>query len=475
MVEGHSCHRVAEAHKRRLMNKKFKAISPNKRFVEGAAAVNDQPLTRIEVHGKNLFYFFGKLNEDNASDTIVHIHFGMAGRFAVHDLATAPAPTDKTRLRLENEEEGLVVHLSAMTVRLVNYATYTAKVVELGEDPLRSDADPVGLYKRVTQSKKSIGALLMDQGYFAGVGNIYRAEILFKAGVHPEVIGRAITQDQFDGIWKHSVLLLQRGFQCGSILTVDPEEAVKLNKPELRRYIYNQKKCGRCDSVVKSWSINARTCYACTSCQVMPTLSEDRQAVVAKATEVQVFESHCAPDTLAHRQQHPEKLKVAELRKELSALGMQTSGNKPVLVKRLSLARSQSESAGVTETQVSVTMAVQPGVDHIANMATATAAAREKQLAGEGRNVEHVADLDTTLQGQLVDWTDLHGDSDQRPTPTMAREITPPSKTRRRASKKRSKSKRQLYQAQSIVAADESQDTGVPALRRSKRCASVKA
>ena len=91
---------------------------------------------------------------------------------------------------------------------------------------------------QVSNSKKSIGALIMDQSFFTGPGNIYRAEILFKAGVHPEISGKDLTRPQFDRVWFHTVELLRRGFQTGSILTVDPEEARALGKPKLRRYAH---------------------------------------------------------------------------------------------------------------------------------------------------------------------------------------------------------------------------------------------
>lgn len=52
-------------------------------------------------------------------------------------------------------------------------------------------------------------------------------------------------------LWAHSVLLLQRGFLTGSILTVDPEEARVLGPKWSRRYIYNQSTCGRCNGPVR--------------------------------------------------------------------------------------------------------------------------------------------------------------------------------------------------------------------------------
>ena len=132
---------------------------------------------------------------------------------------------------------------------------------------VRADADPDALWERVKKSKKSIGALIMDQSFFTGPGNIYRAEILFKAGVHPDKPGMDLIKSEFDLIWFHTVELLKRGYETGSILTVDPDEAIALGKPKMRRYIYNSPKCPRCNSPIKTWQIANRTCYACVKCQ----------------------------------------------------------------------------------------------------------------------------------------------------------------------------------------------------------------
>jgi formamidopyrimidine-DNA glycosylase len=53
----------------------------------------------------------------------------------------------------------------------------------------------------VSRSRKPIGLVLMDQSLVAGVGNIYRAEILFKSGVHPELPACDLAREQFDRIW----------------------------------------------------------------------------------------------------------------------------------------------------------------------------------------------------------------------------------------------------------------------------------
>lgn len=124
MVEGHQCHRVAHFHRQKLIGKRFEASSPNGRFMDGAAAIHRRPLTRIEVHGKNLFYFFQNADDASSQQYVVHIHFGMSGAFSLYDLnidgdgALGKEPTATTRLQLINQTEGIVAHLSAMTVQL---------------------------------------------------------------------------------------------------------------------------------------------------------------------------------------------------------------------------------------------------------------------------------------------------------------------------------------------------------------------
>ena len=331
-------------------------------------------------------------------DVCVHVHFGMSGAWATFDSSAeeVPEPTPTTRLRLEEivdgedatskPSSGLVTHLSAMTVQHgLGRRLFETKRAALGEDPLRADADPQRLWTKVHKSRKGIGALIMDQSFFCGPGNIYRAEILFKAGVHPSVLGRDLSREQFDSVWEHSVSLLRRGFETGSILTVDPAEAKAWSHPtSRRRYIYNQQHCPRCEDTIVSWDIAGRTCYACLTCQRKPPAPDDAGAAAGEGATVkarraaadndagakpaQLFRSHCAGESLAARlAQGAAKLSVPELRQELAARGVSHSGmRKAALVLALDASMQPMDAA---------------------------AAAAEKAAAGERVAVEHVAEL----------------------------------------------------------------------------------
>jgi formamidopyrimidine-DNA glycosylase len=370
MVEGHSVHRVAALHRKRLVGKSFTAWSPNKRFSEGAEAISGKKFSRIEAVGKNLFAFFG----DDSDPVVMHVHFGMAGNWAVYFDETPPEPTPTNRLRLECP--GIIADLSAMTVQHGGMDLYTSKRSKLGEDPLRDDADPDKLWERVKKSNKSIGALIMDQSYFTGPGNIYRAEILFKSSIHPDIPGKALEKSEFDVIWHHTVALLKRGFETGSILTVDPDEARSLGKPSLRRYIYNSAKCPRCHSNIKVWQIANRTCYACPSCQPR---QKSAAAMVTPERDCEPFNSHCARESASVRLKAsgPSRLTVKEIKSELVQLGVSVPPGTPK-AKLIELLEGELESKDIVKNRVFL---------------SPEEAAAEKAAAGESLAVEHIAEL----------------------------------------------------------------------------------
>ena len=275
----------------------------------------------------------------------------------------------------------------------------------------RSDADPDLLWQKVKKSKKSIGALIMDQSFFTGPGNIYRAEILLKAGVHPSIAGNELSREIFDRVWHHTVELLQRGYATGSILTVDAEDAV--GRPSLRRYIYNSSRCGKCNGKVKSWDIAGRTCYACESCQPLNPVKEEVGAASKPIVEdVIPFNSHCARDSLATRLERggARLLTVPEIKSILSSrffVAPKKGSKKKELVELLDGLRAPTTNA--------------------------EEAAKEKADAGEARNVEHVAELAPSQARKAV--SSLKKAPSTPPTKAVAMSGARPTKKRRAAEK----------------------------------------
>ncbi len=69
-------------------------------------------------------------------------------------------------------------------------------IAKLGPDPLRADADPSRFADRLRGSRKAIGSVRLDQNVITGIGNVYRAELLFLCGVHPSREARSLTEDE---------------------------------------------------------------------------------------------------------------------------------------------------------------------------------------------------------------------------------------------------------------------------------------
>lgn len=378
MVEGHGVHRVARAHIQKLLNKRFKAISPNGRFQVGAQAIDSKTLYRIEAHGKNLFYFFTDDKESPGSSIdVVRVHFGMSGAFRINSLP-GPDPRPTTRLSLIHQESNTIAQLSAMICEHGDIELYNSTKAKLGPDPLREDALFKDVFERMKKCKKSIGLFLMDQKCVAGVGNIFRSEILFKAGLHPETPAHVLCPCKAAEVWRQCVELMQIGFQSGSINTVDPEEQKILGKQWQRRYVYNQNSCGRCGSKIVSWQMASRTVYACLQCQwnTMKGCGCDVkfQGVDVKVEEVRLFPSKCASDPIEMAIGVPEKLTVKQLRQWLAEKAVESKNMKKA--KLVALVKE---------------IAVKTGTAHIDDVISARDAAMEKKIAGESAAVEHVA------------------------------------------------------------------------------------
>ncbi len=159
--------------------------SPQGKFSDSAALLDGRALTATDAHGKHLFLGFGATGW-------VHIHLGLFGKLGF-GAAPPPPPTDTVRLRLVNTEHYADLR-GPTTCALITEPEKRAIHERLGPDPLRGDEDGERAWQRVSRSRTSIAALLMDQKVIAGVGNVYRAEVLFRHGIDPYRTGRDLTR-----------------------------------------------------------------------------------------------------------------------------------------------------------------------------------------------------------------------------------------------------------------------------------------
>lgn len=267
MPEGNVIHYQARRLSRGFRGKQVSIDSPQGRFTDGAVLVDGQVLRSAEAFGKHLFLDFG-------SERWVHIHLGLFGKWRI-GRGEAPEPRGLIRMRMQSATS--YAELRGPTACAVVDAEGRASIVDrIGPDPIRDDADPERAWARVRRSSAPIGSLLMDQGVFAGVGNIYRAEVLFRHGINPYRASKAVSQVEFDGIWQDLVLLMTAGTKRGRIDTVRPEhlpEAMGRAAREDRHggevYVYRRdaRPCLLCGTEVSMADLQGRKLYWCPSCQ----------------------------------------------------------------------------------------------------------------------------------------------------------------------------------------------------------------
>jgi endonuclease-8 len=115
-----------------------------------------------------------------------------------------------------------------------------------------------------------VGILLMDQDVVAGIGNVYRSEVLNIVGVDPRRAGRAVTREEFEAIWAETVRQLRLGVKRNRIVTMSsaelPRPLNRLRRGE-GRYAYKQERCGRCHTALEVYPLAGRTTWSCPTCQ----------------------------------------------------------------------------------------------------------------------------------------------------------------------------------------------------------------
>ncbi|TWU06114.1 Fpg/Nei family DNA glycosylase [Stieleria varia] len=266
MPEGHKTHWIARRHDQMLRDQVIRVTSPQGRFRSDARNVSGKTLTGVHAAGKHLFYEF-------EGQRIVHIHLGRYGKYREHKVPPPP-PVGQVRLRMIGTQACIDLN-GPTTCRVITLETRDEIVSKLGPDPLAGGRKSVA-WDSISVSKKPIGALLLDQSVIAGVGNIFRAELLYEIGMDPNKPGNALTKPDFDHMWKVLTRMMKTGLKYGKIITVTASEAGKpisqLADSERFR-VYRQPNCPGCDFAIETTDLASRKLYWCPHCQ-----SQARQA-----------------------------------------------------------------------------------------------------------------------------------------------------------------------------------------------------
>ena len=260
MPEGHSIQHAARSQRPFLKGRELRVSSPQGRFIEGAERLDGRKCKDVEAWGKHLLYpFIGGLH--------LHVHLGMYGRIREH--AHAVEPLGAVRVRLEAPDR--VVDISGPAAcEVLDKVGREALLARLGPDPLRRDAEPERAWKRIARSRVALGQMLMDQSVVAGIGNIYRAELLWRARLHPRLPGRELEHSAWEALWADTVRWMEIGADTGLIVTVENHRP-NSRRDRSRFNIYKKPTCPRCGTPTTTFTLATRKVYCCEVCAPPPS------------------------------------------------------------------------------------------------------------------------------------------------------------------------------------------------------------
>lgn len=331
MPEGHSVHRIARQFERNFVGRTMRASSPQGRFAEGAAVLDGREAVSVQAVGKQMFleaegdlwlrvhlglYGAWDFAGEILVDPTIASSNGRMGQTnqrgteledAIHDdagensLSSIGAPrrtrvhvrmSEQTRGLADEDDEWPPPVVGQVRLRLLTDITCAdlrgptacviqtpeemlASVAKLGPDPLVGDpAEGEERFVRAVRKRGTpIALLLMDQAVVSGIGNVYRAEMLYRARVNPHTLGRDVPEATVRELWRDWVRLLAVGVETGQMMTMDdltPEayRAAMAHRDD-RHWVYHRAglPCRVCGTEIALEEIGARKLYWCPRCQ----------------------------------------------------------------------------------------------------------------------------------------------------------------------------------------------------------------
>ena len=140
------------------------------------------------------------------------------------------------------------------------------------QDPLRRDGKADQFIERLLRKKVALAAALLDQKVIAGIGNVYRSEFCYLAGIDPHTPANTLDTETAQLLWDMATAQLKLGVRLNRIVTRDPAEvgvsAGRIADDE-RLYVYKRdgQPCHRCGEEIRMIEIAKRKAWHCPSCQ----------------------------------------------------------------------------------------------------------------------------------------------------------------------------------------------------------------
>ena len=259
MPEGDTVHKVAAAMRPLLEGRALRAGRlreyPQVRFA--GKVVSD-----LGVHGKHLFV---ELDERE----VLRTHLGMTGSW--HRYAPDESwlrPVRQASVVLETDSDVFVCfNAKEVMVSRARGTRYKDLRERLGPDLLADEVDYAGILERIRGLPPAtpVVDVLLDQSVAAGIGNVYKSEVLFVHGIDPLREVAALDDERLLAMFATASELLGKNLGDGPRVTRFPRDAAG------RLWVYNRarKPCLKCDTPIQQRRLghHGRATFFCPRCQ----------------------------------------------------------------------------------------------------------------------------------------------------------------------------------------------------------------
>ena len=193
------------------------------------------------------------------------IHLRMSGDLEIKDPSHQPEKHDRLALRLSNNRQ-LVFNDTRKFGRVWLTAHAEDVVGNLGPEPFDPAFTPRVFHELLKKKHRQVKPLLLDQGFLAGLGNIYTDEALHFSGVHPERISDTISIKEAERLHGAILSVLLAGIEHNGA-SIDWVYRGGKFQNYFRVYGREGQPCQVCGALINKIVVGQRGTHFCPKCQ----------------------------------------------------------------------------------------------------------------------------------------------------------------------------------------------------------------